>query len=159
MAIDAAAFRHALGHFASGVTVVTMAHDGQLSGLTVSAFCSLSLNPPYVLACIDKSSSTLHLARHARAFAVNILSDQQSDLSNHFASKMDDKLSSVRYRLGPLGSPLLDGVLVKLECKLAREVDGGDHIILIGEVVHAEVSDKGSPLLYYAGHYGEFQSK
>jgi 3-hydroxy-9,10-secoandrosta-1,3,5(10)-triene-9,17-dione monooxygenase reductase component len=159
MAIDSSTFRHALGHFASGVTVVTVADQGELSGLTVSAFSSLSLTPPYILVCIDKSSSTLGMVRRSKAFGVNVLSHDQSDLSNHFASKLKDKFSAVRHKIGPLGSPLLDDVLVAMECKLMQEVDGGDHAILIGEVDHASVQENKAPLLYYTGHYGHFQKK
>lgn len=157
MAVDAASFRHALGHFASGVTVVTMAHNDELSGLTVSAFCSLSLNPPYILVCIDKSSTTLELVRGAQSFGVNILGQDQVAVSNHFASKMADKLTSIPHHFGSLGSPLLDDALVNLDCKLANEVDGGDHIIFIGEVVEARIDESKSPLLYYTGKYGEFR--
>lgn len=156
MTIDATSFRHALGHFASGVTVVTMAHDGDLSGLTVSAFASLSLQPPLILACIDKTSTTLGLARQASSFGVNILAEDQRDLSNHFASKMTDKFSNVDHSLGSLGSPLLTGVHAALQCRLVEELDGGDHIILIGEVVEANVDESKNPLLYYKGSYGQF---
>ncbi|WAH38801.1 flavin reductase family protein [Alicyclobacillus dauci] len=158
MALDTTAFRHALAHFGSGVTVVTMAHNGERSGLTVSAFCSLSLNPPYILVCIDKSSNTLGLVRAAKCFAVNILSEEQITLSNHFASKLPDKLDSIPFRDGTLGSPLLDGALANLECRLANEVDGGDHMILFGEVMETHVDESKSPLLYFTGHYGKFHS-
>lgn len=159
MTIDALTFRHALGHFASGVTVVTMAHEDEMSGLTVSAFCSLSLDPSYILVCIDKSSTTLNLARQANSFGVSLLSQEQTDLSNHFASKLPDKLTGVAHHIGSLGSPLLDDALANLECRLVNELDGGDHIILIGEVVDAKVDETKAPLLYYTGHYGRFEAK
>lgn len=156
MTIDATSFRHALGHFASGVTVVTMAHDGHLSGLTVSAFASLSLQPPLILACIDKSSTTLGLVRGTKSFGVNILAEDQQHLSNHFASKMADKFSNVDHSLGSLGSPLLIDVHAAMQCRLVEELDKGDHIILIGEVTEANVDESKKPLLYYKGSYGQF---
>lgn len=158
MTIDAAQFRHALGRFASGVTVVTMAHENERSGLTVSAFCSLSLNPPYILVCIDKSSTTLDFVRKAKSFAVNILSETQSDVSNHFASKLTDKLANIPYTNGPLGNPILEDTCASLECEVAQELDGGDHVILIGKVAYANVDTTKSPLLYYSSSYGRFES-
>lgn len=157
MTVDAAQFRHALGQFASGVTVVTMAHDGESSGLTVSAFSSLSLHPPYVLVCIDKSSTTLNFARRAASFTVNILSEEQQHLSNHFASKLTDKLITVPHHIGQLGNPILEDTVAHLECRLEKEIDGGDHVILIGEVMDTHVNDQKQPLLYHSGHYGLFQ--
>lgn len=157
MTIDGASFRHALGHFTSGVTVVTMAHDSERSGLTVSAFSSLSLDPPLILVCIDKQSTTLDLVRQAKAFGVNILGQGQEHISNHFASKLADKLESIPHRAGVLGSPLLHDAHATLECKLNDELDGGDHIILIGEVMEATVDESKEPLVYYKGNYGQFQ--
>lgn len=157
MTVDAIQFRHALGHFASGVTVVTMAYEEEKSGLTVSAFSSLSLNPPYVLVCIDKSSTTLSLARAASSFTVNVLAEEQRHLSNHFASKAVDKLATVPHHTGQIGNPVLEETLAFLECSLTGELDGGDHVILIGEVVHAKVDETKKPLVYYIGQYGQFQ--
>src|SRR5579875_3747482 len=156
MSVDTSLFRQVLGRFASGVTVVTMAHEGVASGLTVSAFCSLSLNPSYILVCIDKRSSTLELIRQSGSFVVNILSNEQSDLSNHFASKLTDKLSGIPHRIGSLGAPILDGTLAYLECSLVKEIDGGDHYIYIGEVQHTDLAEDKTPLLYYHGKYGQF---
>lgn len=156
MTVDSTHFRNALGHFGSGVTVVTMAYDGKTSGLTVSAFCSVSLTPPFILVCIDKRSSTLDLARNSQAFAVNILSHDQADISNHFASKSEDKVSSVPHHLGQLGVPILEGTLAYVECKVSQEIDAGDHVIFIGEVEDAQVDESKSPLMYFHGKYGSF---
>lgn len=157
MTIDGALFRNTLSHFTSGVTVVTMAHEAERSGLTVSAFSSLSLDPPLILICIDKTSTTLNLARQAKAFGVNILAQDQQHLSNHFASKMTDKLENIPHHMGALGSPLLEAVHATLECKLVDELEGGDHSILLGEVTFAEVDESKQPLVYYKGSYGQFQ--
>lgn len=153
MPVNAEQFRRALGHFASGVTVVTMADASRQTGLTVSAFSSVSLNPPYVLVCIDKQSSTVDTLRSAKAFAVNILSANQVDLSNRFASRSDDKFSGVNVRTGRLGIPLLEGTLGSVECSLFKEIDAGDHYIFLGLVEHADVDDTQTPLLYYHGSY------
>ncbi|WP_067621796.1 flavin reductase family protein [Alicyclobacillus acidiphilus] len=158
MTIDAAHFRRALGRFASGVTVVTMAFGEEVSGITVSAFASLSLNPPLVLVCIDKSSSTLGLIRRGKSFAVNILASDQRDLSNHFASKQPDKMAGIPHRVGQLGNPILHGTQANLECVLREEFDGGDHFILIGEVHAVEVDEAKTPLLYYSSQYGSFEA-
>ncbi|GLV14035.1 flavin reductase [Alicyclobacillus hesperidum] len=156
MTIDAADFRKALARFASGVTVITMAVDGEMSGITVSAFSSLSLHPPLILACIDKTANALPFARKSKAFAVNILASDQSHLSNQFASKMSDKFQGVDYFIGELGQPILEGVQAYLVCQLREELDGGDHVILIGEVEATSVDSSRQPLLYYSSHYGSF---
>lgn len=156
MAIDENAFRKALARFASGVTVITAAAEGEMGGITVSAFCSLSLRPPLVLSCIDERASILPLLRRSGAFAVNILSDEQSGLSNQFASKMSDKFQGVSYDIGPLGQPLLAGAQAHLVCTLVHEWEGGDHRVLVGQVEAASVDESRTPLLYYASQYGSF---
>jgi len=156
MAIESALFRQVLGRFGSGVTVVTMAHGGQSAGLTVSAFSSVSLDPPLVLVCIDKRSSTLDLLRQSQSFVVNILSHDQDALSNHFASKTVDKLADVAHHVGQLGAPVLDGTLAHMECRLVSEVDGGDHYVYIGQIESGGVAEDKTPLLYYHGKYGQF---
>jgi 3-hydroxy-9,10-secoandrosta-1,3,5(10)-triene-9,17-dione monooxygenase reductase component len=153
MPVDSDAFRHALGRFASGVTVVTTAHEGQLAGLTVSAFSSVSLNPPLVLVCIDKRSSSIDLITRSRVFNVNILASEQEDTSNHFASRIADKFATAQYRTGTLGAPVLVNTLAYLECQLVESVDAGDHIVLIGQVEASEVDETKEPLLYYHGKY------
>ncbi|AEJ43919.1 flavin reductase family protein [Alicyclobacillus acidocaldarius] len=157
MAIDEYAFRKALARFASGVTVITAATEGEMGGITVSAFCSLSLLPPLVLACIDERASILPLLRRSGAFAVNILSDDQSGLSNQFASKMSDKFQGVSYDVGPLGQPLLAGAQAYLVCTLVHEWKGGDHRVVVGQVEAASADESRTPLLYYASQYGSFQ--
>ncbi|WP_062307378.1 flavin reductase family protein [Alicyclobacillus sendaiensis] len=156
MAIDENDFRKALARFASGVTVMTTAADGEMGGMTVSAFCSLSLRPPLVLACIDERASLLPLLRRSGAFAVNILSDEQSGLSNQFASKMSDKFQGVAYDIGPWGQPLLAGAQAHLVCTLVQEWEGGDHRVIVGQVEAASVDASRKPLLYYASQYGSF---
>jgi flavin reductase (DIM6/NTAB) family NADH-FMN oxidoreductase RutF len=153
MPVTADQFKQTLGRFASGVTVVTTADNNKLGGLTVSAFSSLSLDPPYILICIDKRSSANALIQSSRAFAVNILAKDQADLSNHFASRREDKFAGVAYRMGHLQVPVLEDTLATLECSLVQVVDGGDHHIYIGQVEHSSVDETKEPLLYYRGQY------
>jgi flavin reductase (DIM6/NTAB) family NADH-FMN oxidoreductase RutF len=153
MPVNSETFRRALGRFASGVTVVTTSDGTQRAGLTVSAFCSVSLTPPYILVCIDQRSQAIDILRRSCRFAVNFLAEEQSDLSTHFASKLPDKFSGVPYRLGALGVPLLDDTLGYLECTLVQEIPAGDHFIYVGQVEYADVNDAKRPLLYYHSQY------
>lgn len=152
MPFDEFRFRQVLGHFASGVTVVTTEHAGQLYGMTVSSFASLSLNPPLVLICIDKALPTHDALQEAQHFAINILSKQQEHLSRRFATRELDKFQGVAYTLGQLSAPLLDGTLAVIECRLHASYPGGDHTIFVGEVIDAQVGE-GVPLLYYRRGY------
>jgi flavin reductase (DIM6/NTAB) family NADH-FMN oxidoreductase RutF len=156
MPIDDARFRQAMGHFASGVTVVTTASAGELYGMTVSSFASLSLNPPLVLICIDKSVPSHDIIRDAGRFVVNILEERQEHLSRRFANTATDKFKGVAWHSGQLGLPVLDNTLAAIECRLRNALDGGDHTIFVGEVVDAEVRE-GAPLLYYRRGYRELR--
>ncbi len=154
--IDQATFRYVLGQFASGVTVVTTATGEVYHGITVSSFCSLSLDPPLVLVCIDKRVRSHDALVQAGVFAVNILAQENEHLSRHFASRSEDKFSNVPYHLGETGTPLLDGVLATLECRLHAQLPGGDHTIFVGEVISTTTRDDTDPLLYYRGGYRQF---
>src|SRR5688500_1003260 len=126
-------FRGALGRFASSVSVVTSrCKDGELRGLTVSAFSSLSLNPPLILICIDNRSSLVEHLAEGCSFAVNILGEDQETLSRRFASKEPNRFEGVGYKEGLSGSPLLDHALATLECKVVHNYAGGDHTIVVG---------------------------
>lgn len=154
MPIDEFRFRQALGHFASGVTVVTTEHEGKLYGMTVSSFASLSLKPPLVLICVDKSVNTHTAISASGRFAVNILEQSQEHLSRRFATSEDNKFIGVAWHTGQLGLPVLEGVLTVIECHVRDTVPGGDHTIFVGEVMDAEIN-QGSPLLYYRRGYHE----
>ncbi|MCL6598106.1 MAG: flavin reductase family protein [Alicyclobacillus macrosporangiidus] len=153
MPVNPDEFRRALGRFASGVTVVTAQANGSAAGITVSAFASVSLQPPYILICIDKQSSTIPVLRAAGAFAVNFLNEDQAHLSNHFASKRADKFAGISCRQGQLGAPLLEDTLGYVECRVVREVDAGDHLLYLGQVEASDVDDTKRPLLYYHSQY------
>ena len=154
--IGASEFRQAMGHFATGVTVVTsIDDDGEPVGTTASAVTSLSLDPPLVLVCFDRTSLTLRAIRTHGAFVVNVLAAPQRDLSANFARRgLSAVWDGVRHQPGPTGSPRLEGVLAALECRVESRLPGGDHEIVVGRVHHAEISDDGaSPLLYWRGSY------
>ncbi|GAC1366493.1 MAG: flavin reductase family protein [Herpetosiphon sp.] len=153
MAIDQDQFRYVLGHFGSGVTVVTMARDQRIYGLTVSSFASISLNPPLVMVCIDQRYPSHDILLHADHFAVNILAEEGEQLSRHFASKYEDKFQGVAYHYGVTDAPLLDDALAVLECRKYDALPGGDHTIFLGEVLAMTARD-AKPLLYYRSGYG-----
>ena len=153
---SAAEFRWAMGHFATGVTVVTsIGEDGEPVGTTASAVSSLSLNPPLVLVCFDLESLTLRALRSHGAFVVNVLAAPQQHLSANFARRGPTAAwDDVQHRPGPTGSPRLDGALAVLECTVENRLPGGDHEIVIGRVHDVEVSyDGAAPLLYWRGSY------
>jgi flavin reductase (DIM6/NTAB) family NADH-FMN oxidoreductase RutF len=153
MPISSEEFRSALSRFASGVTVVTTRDDnGKFSGLTVSAFCSVSLEPPMVLVCIEKSAAGSAAISATGAFAVNFLNHEQQDLSDHFASPIEDRLRGNDYSIGELGLPLLSNCICNIECEVKQEYDGGDHTIFVGQVESSTVAE-GDPLLYFRSGY------
>ena len=156
MPIDDAHFRLALSHFASGVTVVTTAHDGQLYGMTVASFASLSLHPPLVLVCIERSVKTHDAIAAAGKFGVCILSSAQADISSKFASRSDDKFAGVELIEGELDVPLIANALTAIECRLYDRLPGGDHTIFIGEVMKIHTTE-GDPLLYFRSGYREIR--
>jgi len=154
MAIDDAQFKLAMSHFASGVTVVTTEHQGVDYGLTVASFASLSLNPPLVLICISKSSSSHDAIAASEKFGVSILAGDQAEVSGRFAARGGDKFSGLDIRRGELGLPLIGGALTTLECRVHQQIDGGDHSIFLGEVVDTQTRE-GAPLLYFRAAYRE----
>lgn len=156
MPIDEARFRQAMGYFASGVTVVTTEYQGEFYGMTVSSFSSLSLSPPLVLICIDKSVPTHDVLSQAGQFVINVLGKHQEHLSRRFATSRPDKFGGVAWHLGTLGMPVLDNVLAVIECRLYATFEGGDHTIFTGTVIDTEVHD-GTPLLYYRRGYHELK--
>ena len=146
-------FRTAMSRFVSGVTVVTtLGADNRPAGITVSSFASVSLEPPMVLVCINKRASLHDHLTEGRYFAVNILAEDQQDVSRLFASKDEERFDESRYRWGTSGAPLLDGALAYIECRVVHAYPGGDHTIIVGEVESTSVADH-KPLAYYRGGY------
>jgi flavin reductase (DIM6/NTAB) family NADH-FMN oxidoreductase RutF len=153
-------FRRAMGHFVTGVTVVTSVDaDGQPVGTTANAVSSLSLDPPLVLVCFDRSSLTLEAVRSHGAFAVNVLAADQRHLSVNFARRgLAAAWDGVRHRSGPTGSPRLHGVVAAVECTVEHSLPGGDHEIVVGRVRDAEASGGDvAPLVYWLGSYASLQ--
>jgi flavin reductase (DIM6/NTAB) family NADH-FMN oxidoreductase RutF len=155
--IDSETFRSVLGRFASGVTIVTARDDaGEDHGMTVSAFCSLSLQPPLLLLCVDHDAS-MHglLLRHPR-FGVSILSSSQEAYSRRFAADESNRFDGIAYVRGDSGVVLLEEALAHLECAVRDHHDAGDHTLFIAEVERAEARH-GRPLLYYRGGYAQLE--
>lgn len=153
MAVTDTEFRAALSHFPSGVTVVTTRDAARkLHGLTVSAFCSVSLQPPLVLICIESATGSHYAFLESNVFGVNILSTEQAWLSEHFATNSDDKLAAAEFSLSENGVPLLEHCLVNIECSLKESYVGGDHTIFVGQVESVRIRD-GEPLIYYRSDY------
>jgi len=157
MPISESEFRNALACFASGVNIVTTIDAaGNLHGLTVSAFCSVSLSPPLVLICIEKITASHYAFRESGAFVVNILSKSQSHLSEHFATPIDNKFGIVEYRPGIAGIPVIEGTLANLECRIVNTFDGGDHSIFVAQIEQSRTAP-GEALVYYQHAYNELR--
>lgn len=155
--IDADTFRSVLGRFASGVTIATACDaEGQDHGMTVSAFCSLSLEPSLVLMCVDHTASMHELLLTHPIVGVSILSSLQEAYSRRFADTDAKDFAGVPFVRGESGVALLEGALAHLECRLIDHCEGGDHTIFVGEVDHA-VARTGRPLLYYRGGYAQLE--
>jgi flavin reductase (DIM6/NTAB) family NADH-FMN oxidoreductase RutF len=156
VAVDKAMYRQVVGRFAAGVTVITTGKDGHYHGMTATAFCSLSLDPTLVLICVEKSANTLPVLESAGIFNVNLLAEEQEDLSRLFADKSLQEthgFKGVEHRLGANGAPVLIDCLGYLECRVVQRHDGGDHVIFIGEVEAAEPGSDAAPLLYWRAGY------
>ena len=150
---DPKELRRVMGLFATGVTVLTTRDDdGRPYGLTANAVTSLSLTPPLLLICIDKNAETHPHFLTSRCFVVNILSEDQEELSGRFAKSGGDKFGPLPFSTNQDGVPVLENTLAHLECRIIETHEGGDHVIHIGEVQHAEVRG-GRPLLYFQGKY------
>jgi flavin reductase (DIM6/NTAB) family NADH-FMN oxidoreductase RutF len=150
--VDPETFREALAGVCTPVSVVTSHHDERPHGTTVSAFCSLSMQPPMVLVSLDRNSDLLAMVTQSRVFGINVLSHGQQDLALNFARKGTDKFDGVGWELHR-GVPRIAGAATWLVCSLAQLHEGGDHLVAIGLVEHAE-SGPGDPLLYRYREFG-----
>ena len=155
MPIEKNELRRVMGHFATGVTVITtFSKSGEMHGLTANAFTSVSLIPPLLLICVDKKADSYPCFEETGVFTVNILASDQEDLSRKFAVSGGNKFEGVSYRRGGNGAPILNGTIGHIECKVAATHDGGDHTIYLGEIQEAETRE-AKPLLFFRGGYRE----
>jgi len=155
--LDAGRFREVLGHFVTGVTIVTAMQGGQPVGFTCQAFTSLSLDPPLVALAPGKNSTSWPRIAAAGAFCVNILAEDQEALGRDFAISGGDKFTGVGWTPAGNGAPVLDGALAWVECTFVRAYDAGDHELVVGRVLDMGVR-RGQPLIYYRGGFGRFEA-
>ncbi|SDI72085.1 flavin reductase family protein [Pseudomonas panipatensis] len=158
--IDTTAYKHVMGSFPSGVTVITtLDDDGQIVGLTASAFSSLSMEPPLVLFCPNYSSDSYPVLIRQQRFAIHLLSAEQREEAFAFARKGKDKAQGIEWSLSELGNPLLANATAIIECELWREYEGGDHAILVGAVKNLILPEQPlNPMVYCRGKMGELAS-
>jgi flavin reductase (DIM6/NTAB) family NADH-FMN oxidoreductase RutF len=152
-AFDGERYRHVIGHFATGVTVITSRHDDADHGATASAVCSVSLDPPSLLVCLNRAAVTETAVRESGTFVVNILREDQGELAMRFAGRHGEKFAGLDVGRSAEGDPVLGDALARLECRVRDAVTGGTHTVFFGEVQRAEASH-GDPLAYFRGRFG-----
>lgn len=157
MPIDPRAFRHTVGQFATGVTVIATELDGTHRAMTANSFTALSLDPPLVLFCVGKTSSMGQLIRSATGFSVNILREEQQDLSTYFAGGWTDASVPLYSFVAWEGGPRLEGCVAAIGCAIETIYEGGDHWIVVGRVLALYRSQYASPLVFYGGRYATIE--
>jgi flavin reductase (DIM6/NTAB) family NADH-FMN oxidoreductase RutF len=155
------ALRQLLGRRATGVAIVTARAGQRIHGMTVSAFTEVSLEPPLVLVCAEKSSNTHPVIAEGGVFAVNLLAEDQAELSSRFASKGNEerRFDGIPWETAATGAPILPGTVGALDCRVVAVHDGGDHVIYVGRVEALRLAADREPLLYQRGTYGVFRAK
>ncbi len=151
-AVSPASYRSVLGHFATGLTIITALDGDEPVGFTCQSFTALSLTPPMVLFAPAKTSTTWPRIEAAGACTINVLNEDQEALCGRFATSGAAKFDGVRYHLGRTGAPVLDGVLASIDCRLTSVIEAGDHLIAVASVEHLE-HGHGRPLLYFKGSF------
>jgi flavin reductase (DIM6/NTAB) family NADH-FMN oxidoreductase RutF len=154
--IDSGKYRQVLGHFTTGVTVITAAAEAGPVGLAVGSFSSVSLEPPLVGFFADKGSTSWPKIEGTGSFCVNILGEHQEDVCRRFASKDPDKFAGLGWKATGSGSPLIDDVIAWIDCDIDQVVEAGDHFLVLGAVRELDVAHDGPPLLFFRGGYGRF---
>lgn len=156
-AIDGGEFRRVLGHYPTGVTVVTgLAGDGR-AGMAIGSFASVSLDPPLVMFCPGRESSSWASMRDSGVFCVNVLGADQKSVCDTFATRGADKFASVRTRTEATGAPVIEGSLAWIDCEVHAVHDGGDHDIVVLLVKALGTEADGGPLLFFKGGYGRYE--
>ncbi|MEL6323720.1 MAG: flavin reductase family protein [Pseudomonadota bacterium] len=151
---DTRLLRTAFGRFATGVTIVTATDGAAPVGVTANSFTSVSLDPPLILVCLGKSLGCVDTFARSERFAINVLSAEQRADSARFATKGIDRFKDTRWRYSEADLPLIDDALAHIECQMHNQLDCGDHVIFVGEVLIARYQPDLSPLLYFGGEYG-----
>tara|TARA_A100000164_G_scaffold223397_1_gene198086 strand:- start:1321 stop:1809 length:489 start_codon:yes stop_codon:yes gene_type:complete len=153
-------FKELMKRFASGVTLITFENDGKYSGLTVSSFCSLSMNPPLILICIDKKIPSHNSLENGSSFGVNICNSEQGKLAWDFANSNVDKnelILSLNHKVTENKVPLLTDCLASMECTIKEAYEGGDHTIFVGQIEQGNFNEESEPLIYYKSGLGDFK--
>ena len=158
MPLDARKFRDIMGTFTTGVTIVTTMDNETPYGITANSFTSVSLSPPLVMFCLGKSSTNFEAFMASDCFAVNILSAQQDALSTRFATFDGDRFDGLNWTTLDTGAPILENVIAAIDCRLEAKHDAGDHVIMLGLVVRAEVKNNEPPLVYFKGGYERLET-
>lgn len=158
MAFDSNEFRRVLGHFPTGVTVVTAATEQGPVGMVIGSFDSVSLDPPLVMFCPSKDSTTWAKMADTGRFCVNVLGDDQTDVSRVFSSKADDRFAGIEWSTEVTGSPVISGSIAWIDCEHYAVHDGGDHDIVVGLVKGLSTCNDNGPLLFFRGGYGRFEA-
>jgi flavin reductase (DIM6/NTAB) family NADH-FMN oxidoreductase RutF len=153
MPIDANELRRVMGHFATGVTVVTSMIDGRPCAMTANSVSSVSLDPPLVLFCGDEASETLRGVQESKFFAISILSEHGERISRTFATRGPKDFRGIGFHTELTGAPILDDALAWVDCRLYGEFEAGDHVIVVGLIERGNALDEGKPLLFYRGGY------
>ncbi|RMF11572.1 MAG: flavin reductase [Alphaproteobacteria bacterium] len=157
MTITAEEFKQGMRMLCGGVTIVTTKHAGQASGLTATAVCSLSAEPPRILACINRGGTTYGMVSQSRRFCVNVLTADQAELASCFAGMLrigtEDRFNYGEWTRLTTGSPVLEDALASFDCTVSSIMDTGSHAIIIGDIVEVQVSPGGDPLLYMDGQF------
>jgi flavin reductase (DIM6/NTAB) family NADH-FMN oxidoreductase RutF len=153
---DTARYRQVLGHYPTGVVVVTGRDRGAAAGLAIGSFTSLSLEPPLVLFCVAKTSSSWPPIRDHGTFCANVLAEDQEHVARLFSTRGIDRFTGLGWHAAPGGSPILEGVLAWIECRIERIEEGGDHWIVVGLVTALDVLREAPPLVFFRGGYGRY---
>ncbi|SDQ70093.1 flavin reductase family protein [Thermostaphylospora chromogena] len=152
-------YKAVLGRFCTGVTVVTSLYEGKPVGFTCQSFCALSLEPPLVLLCLQKTSTTWPKIRRSGRLAINVLGEHQQAIGRRFGRTGIDRFAGVEWRPSPAGMPLLSGTLAWLECRLTEEIDAGDHTIAVAAVDELGTGPAQQPLLFFQGRFVGYDVK